>query len=189
LLVADIGCGCGVLARKIVELCRERSHRLVLVDSAEMLGQLDDAPGVRKVPGRFPGTAELLESCEGRVDAVIVYSVLHYVFAEADADEFVDAALALLAPGGRLLLGDLPNASKRRRFFSSDAGAAFHRTFMATDEPPPVDDEPDPAKLDDVAILELVARARGSGYDAYVLPQPDDLPFANRREDVLIGRP
>jgi SAM-dependent methyltransferase len=188
LRVVDIGCGCGVLARRIIELCRERSHDLVLVDSAEMLGQHDDDAAIRKVTGRFPTTAPLLDFCAGRADAVIVYSVLHYVFAEGDADEFVEGALALLAPGGRILFGDLPNESKRRRFFASDAGAAYHRAFMATDDPPPVNEMKD-TMIDDAAILRLVSRARERGFDAYVLPQPDDLPFANRREDVLVRRP
>jgi SAM-dependent methyltransferase len=190
LLVIDIGCGGGALARRLIQLCRDRAHRLVLVDSAEMLAQLPGDAIAQKVPGRFPDAAPLLERWAGRADAVLVYSVLHYVFAEADIWEFVDAALALLAPGGRLLLGDVPNVSKRRRFFSSERGAAFHRAFMGTGEGPPIDPCPtEPGKIDDAVILELVARTRAQGFDAHVLPQPDDLPFANRREDVLNSQP
>lgn len=37
----------------------------------------------------------------GRADAVIVYSVLQIVFVEASVFEFVDAAVELLASGGR----------------------------------------------------------------------------------------
>lgn len=190
LLVVDIGCGCGVLARRLIELCRERGHELVLVDSLEMLAQLDDDTIAQKVPGRFPEVMPLLDGCVGRADAVVVYSVLQIVFVEASVSEFVDAALSLLAPGGRLLIGDVPNVSKRRRFFSSERGAAFHRAFMGTDEDPEVDfGAIEPGKIGDADFLELLARARAQGFDAYLFPQPDDLPLANRREDVLIRRP
>src|SRR2546423_15723393 len=39
-VVLDIGPGCSALPRMISALCSERGHRLILVDSAEMLAQL-----------------------------------------------------------------------------------------------------------------------------------------------------
>jgi hypothetical protein len=35
----------------------------------------------------------------------------------------------------------------------------------------------------------MLGRARAAGFDAYVLAQPEALPMANRREDLLIRRP
>jgi hypothetical protein len=186
LVVVDIGCGCSLLVRGLIELCRDRGHELVLVDSDEMLSQLPNT-AARKVPGRFPDMAAQLDGYLGRADAVVVYSVLHHVFIEASVFEFVDAALSLLAPSGVMLIGDIPNVSKRTRFFSSEAGAAFHRAFMSTD----LDIEINAferGKIDDAVVLALVARARAQGFDAYIIPQPDDLPLANRREDILMRR-
>lgn len=187
--VLDIGPGCSGLPRMLLELCARRGHRAVLVDSEEMLGQLPDEPFLVKVPGAFPQGAALPAGSHGAMDAILVYSVLHYVFAEADVGAFLDSAIELLAPGGAMLIGDVPNLSKRRRFFSSPAGIEFHKRFMRTDEPPRVDDGPQPGKIDDDVVLGLVARARAAGCDAYVLPQPPDLPLANRREDILVVRP
>jgi SAM-dependent methyltransferase len=190
LVVADIGCGCGDLAKRLIEFAAVRNHRLMLVDSAEMLSQLPDADHVRKIPGRFPDPTLPLADLVRSVDAVVVYSVLQYVFAEAGVFEFVDAALELLAPGGALLLGDVPNVSKRRRFFASEHGRAFHRAFMAVEDAPDVASSGiERRRIDDAVVLALVARARAAGFDAYVLPQPDDLPFANRREDLVVKRP
>ena len=42
----DIGPGCGRLARLLIEHCYAQNHRLVLVDSPEMLALLPEAPGV-----------------------------------------------------------------------------------------------------------------------------------------------
>jgi hypothetical protein len=189
--VVDIGPGCGPLAALLIDLCRERRHRLVLVDSPEMLALLPDVEGVTvKTPGLFPGNAAAVRAAAGPVDALICYSVLHYIVVDSSLSEFVDETAALLAPGGRALVGDIPNISKRNRFFASDAGQAFHRAFTGRDEPYLVDfNAPTPGKIDDAMLVGMVRRARAAGCDAYLLPQADALPMANRREDLLIARP
>jgi hypothetical protein len=116
--------------------------------------------------------------------------VLHYVFAEQPLFDFIDHTLGLLAPGGACLLGDVPNVSKRKRFFSSAAGVRCHQEFTARAERPAVTFNcPEPGKLDDAVVLGIVARCRAAGFDTYVVPQAADLPLATRREDVLIYRP
>jgi hypothetical protein len=188
--VLDIGPGCGELALRIVELCRRQGHRLLFLDSAEMLDQIPDRPGLTKLPGYFPRCESVLREYVGRVDAIISYSVAHYVFVETSIFEFVDQAMRLLAPGGELLIGDIPNVSKRKRFFSSAAGVRQHRRFVGRDERPVVTfNHPEPGKIDDAVLVALLMRTRLAGCDAYVLPQSPELPMANRREDLLICRP
>jgi 2-polyprenyl-3-methyl-5-hydroxy-6-metoxy-1,4-benzoquinol methylase len=189
--IVDIGCGCGVLAQRLIDYCSEMTHRLVIVDSAQVLARLPDPPHVCKVAGRFPQetSSALAELC-GRADVVIAYSVLHYIVLDSNPFDFLDQALALLAPGGELLVGDVPNVSMRRRFFSSDAGKTFHRSFTGTDtDPDVVFNTLEPDKIDDSVVLGLVMRARSAGFDAYVMRQRQDLPMANRREDLLVRRP
>jgi hypothetical protein len=186
--VVDIGPGCSTLPHLLIDLCRRRGSRLTLVDSAEMLGQLPDDPLVRKVPGHFPDEVAL-EDHEATADVVLVYSVLHYVVAEGGLQPFLERALALVAREGSLLLGDIPNVSKRRRFFTSPRGIAFHRAFTGDDSLPELEPQNEASIIDDSVILEILWRARGQGYDAYVVPQHPDLPMANRREDILITRP
>jgi hypothetical protein len=189
-LVLDIGPGCGPVAAALIARCRERRHQLLLADSAEMLAQLPDEPFIHKKPGRYPAEATWLAEYRERVDAAIVYSVLHYIFAEGNVFDFLDRTLTLLAPGGRLLVGDVPNVSKRKRFFSSSAGIHHHQAFTGTGEIPSVSfNTPEPGQIDDSVVLSLLLRARAAGFDAYVLPQGDGLPMANRREDLLFCRP
>jgi len=189
--VVDIGPGCSGLATMLVELCRAQGHQLILIDSEEMLNHLPTAPFITKVLGAFPAACPaLLDAYGGRVDVIITYSVFHYVFAEFNPYDFVDKAVGLLAPGGEMLIGDVPNISKRKRFFASATGIRFHQAFTGTNEIPSVQfNTLETGQIDDAAVLSVLLRCRSAGVDAYVVPQADDLPMANRREDILIKRP
>jgi hypothetical protein len=188
--VLDVGPGCGRLAHLLLEQCERQGHTLLLIDSPEMLAHLPDRPFVRKVPGYFPRCEAFLSEYANRVDALLTYSVAHYVFVECSIFEFVDRAMTLLAPGGELLIGDVPNVSMRKRFFSSAAGVDYHQRFVGREERPAVAfNQPEPGKIDDSVVLALLLRARLAGFDSYVLPQAADLPMSNRREDLLIRRP
>ena len=192
LRVADIGPGCAGLPRLLIDLCRERGHTLVLVDAPEMLGQLPDVDGVTvKCEGPFPKTAAAVSAAlGGPADAVLCYSVLHYIYVDSNLFDFIDATAALLASDGRALIGDIPNHSKRRRFFATERGQAFHRQFTGSDQPYVVDwNSPAPGKIDDAVLTGLIQRAQAAGCDAYLMPQGPDLPMANRRDDLLLIRP
>lgn len=189
-VVLDIGPGCSTLPRLLIELCRTNGHTLILVDSAEMLDQLPDAPFIHKLPGYYPDCPTLFEQYNGRLDAILSYSVLHYIFNEGNIFTFLDSTMGLLADGGQILLGDIPNISKRKRFFSSPNGIRFHQQFIGTDETPVVEfNRLEEGKIDDAALVGMLLRCRQAGFEAFIVPQPEDLPMANRREDFLIIKP
>ena len=189
-IVLDVGPGCSRLPLMLIERCRAQGHTLLLVDSAEMLSRLPDESFIEKFPAYYPAADELFDRYTGKVDVILSYSVLHYVFAESNVWEFLDRSLALLADGGEMLIGDIPNISKRKRFFASRAGIEFHQAFTGTSEIPEVNfQHVESGHIDDAVVLSLVMRARAAGYDAYVLPQAEDLPMANRREDIFIRKP
>jgi hypothetical protein len=189
-IVLDVGPGCSDLPLMMIELCRKQGHTLLLVDSEEMLAHLPNDDLIRKFPAYYPRCEPLFSDYTSKVDVLLTYSVFHTVFMEGNTWEFLDRSLELLADGGEMMIGDIPNISKRRRFFSSANGIRSHQEFMKTENPPEVHfNSLDRHKIDDSVILSLLSRARNQGFDAYVLPQRPDLPLANRREDVLIRRP
>lgn len=189
--VLEIGPGCSALPVMLAELCAQQRGRLILVDSAEMLALLPDAPHVHKVPGAFPEAfAAQQEALRGQIDTIVAYSVVQYVFAEGNLWRFLDRCLALLADGGELFLGDIPNTTMRKRFFASAAGVASHRAYTGTDENPTVAfNVPEPDQMDDAVVFGILMRARAQGFHAWVLPQAAALPMGNRREDILIRKP
>ncbi|MFT3986406.1 class I SAM-dependent methyltransferase [Aestuariivirga sp.] len=187
--ILDIGCGCGPLPLKLMAEATRLQQHAVLNDHANMLAQLPE--GGVKIAGRFPDCAEAVGAATPYgFDAIICYSVLQVVAAERNPFLFVDHALELLKPGGRLLLGDIPNVSKLRRFLSSDAGIAHHKEYMKTEDAP---DVPPFAlhkdRLDDGFVLGLLTHIRLAGFDAWIMPQPEALPLSTRREDIVIARP
>jgi 2-polyprenyl-3-methyl-5-hydroxy-6-metoxy-1,4-benzoquinol methylase len=186
--ILDIGPGCGELARSLMERCQDRQHELVLIDSAEMLDQIPDQTNIIKRAGRFP---EAIEGLDGApYHAILCYSVIQYVFTEGNLFAFVDRCLSLLADGGRLLMGDVPNASMRKRFLSSPNGIRHHQHFMETEAPPVVEHLAiEPGQIDDGVLIGLLQRCRGFGFHAWLVPQDASLPMANRREDLLIEKP
>ena len=189
-VVLDIGPGCSELPAMLIDLCRRNHHTLILVDSEEMLSQLPSEPFVRKVAGFYPSCEGLLQRYRRQIDVILTYSVVHYVFVESNLWDFLDTSLELLSDGGQMLIGDIPNVSKRKRFFSSAAGISFHQEFTGTKEIPEAKfNTVERHHIDDAVVLGLLARARNAGFDAYLLPQKQDLPMANRREDLLIRKP
>ncbi|MGH8294092.1 MAG: SAM-dependent methyltransferase [Steroidobacteraceae bacterium] len=189
-MILDIGPGCSGLPKRLIGHSLAHEHALVLVDSPEMLAHLPDGAGITKVPGFYPDCGQALDSWKGLFDVILCYSVFHYIFIEAGFWKFLDYSLELLAEGGQMLIGDIPNVSKRKRFFSSAAGIRFHQSFTGTDDVPRVDFRTiETNRIDDAVILGVIMRARAQGCDAYWMPQSPALPMANRREDVLIVKP
>jgi len=190
-LVIDIGPGCADLPRLMIEHTRAHQQHLVLIDAPEMLDLLPDGDGIEKLPGYFPDDCTpFIQSQQGRADAVLIYSVVQTLLQTGSVAHFLDSALALLKPGGALLVGDVPNVSKRKRFFASAAGVAFHKDFMQTEDAPEVTfNTQEFGQFDDGLIVGLIMRARAAGFDAYWLPQPPHLPMANRRDDLLFLLP
>jgi len=188
--VLEIGPGCSRLPLLLADACEQQGHQLFLIDSEEMLAQLPDRPFQHKVAGRFPAVPAFLREQAGSMDLILAYSVIQYPFEEGGFWPFFDAALALLREGGYFLIGDIPNASMRKRFFASEAGVRFHQQFTGSEEKPDVRfNRLESGAIDDSVVLAMLGRARAAGFHAWVLAQGADLPMANRREDILVHRP
>ena len=181
----EIGPGISTLPTRLSEVVSRLNGKTTWVDGDAVLKTLPNSPNTTKLVGRFPDVP--LPSEE--FDAILAYSVVHYVHGHSSLDEFLDGALRLLKPGGQLLLGDLPNVSKRKRYFSSKTGMDFHKNFMQTEEDPKINtfETPD-GKFDDSNVLQILLRCRLLGFESYVMPQNSNLAFSNRREDILVIR-
>jgi hypothetical protein len=189
-ILLDIGPGCSELPLMILNLCEKANLKALLVDSQEMLDYLPSSGNIQKYPGYFPNDVpDLVNKYQNKISYIVGYSIFHYVFYNTCIFKFLDVAVSMLKPGGKLLLGDIPNVSKRKRFFSTETGIAFHKAFTQTDTLPEVNVlQPEPTHIDDGVLMGIIQRYRGFGFEAYILPQPSSLPMYNRREDLLIHK-
>jgi 2-polyprenyl-3-methyl-5-hydroxy-6-metoxy-1,4-benzoquinol methylase len=186
--VLDIGCGCSDLVFILMKHCSEREQLLLLNDGQAMLDLLPTQTNIQKIAGYFPNqTVDILNNFQQKIDVILTYSVFHYVFEEGNIFSFLDNCVNLLAPKGQLLIGDIPNVSKRKRFFASQTGINYHQNYTQSDTLPPVFSyEIEPNQIDDGVLFGIIQRYRNAGCEAYILPQSENLPMSNRREDILI---
>jgi len=186
----DIGPGASQLTELTLDFCKKNNHSVVFVDSKEMLDLVSGAANLSKVEACFPEKFDEIKKT-GPYDAILSYSVLQYPFAEGNVWSFVDRLCLLLNNGGQLLLGDIPNISMRKRFFSSESGLKYHQEFThdSTQIPNVSFNQLEIDQIDDGVLLGILTRLRASGYHAFILPQNCSLPFSNRREDILIVKP
>ncbi|HEY8158144.1 MAG TPA: class I SAM-dependent methyltransferase [Methylobacter sp.] len=189
----EIGCGVGLL---LTPLSRQVA-RAVGVDHEQCIERYKEfgvPNNVELIPGRWP-LVELTET----FDSIVVYSVMHYLKDPEEAFQFIDKALLSLKNNGKLLLADIPNGDMFQRFKSSEIEEKVtkeYRTLKALHE----NDETQAQSsifssamesvtyLDDGFVLSLLKDLRRRGYDAYILPQPRELPFSYSREDILIWK-
>jgi SAM-dependent methyltransferase len=133
---------------------------------------------------------------EQRFDRILLYSVLHYT---DDPYMVIDKALTLLKPYGKLLLGDLPNINQKGRFLSSEKGKIFEAEYkkVPVNKLPVYKDHADFVNkmkadenyyslLNDELIYKIQKSYTEQGYDVFILPQPNELPFSKTRHDILI---
>jgi len=189
--ILDIGCGCGTVVADIIDYVKQSNKNLILNDSIEVLQQIkldEQTKQISFVSGRFPNI-ELDNNI--KLDAIILYSVLHYVALD-NIYLFIDSMLSRLLQGGAVLIADIPNMDKRDRFNNSDFGKEFNRkwqedktTCYISENYPSID----LSHFNDKLIFEILTYIRKKqGFNAYLLPQNDTLPFGYIRDDILIEK-
>lgn len=185
----EIGCGPGSLLIPLSFAV----DRAVGIDHPDVIGKLNNrhsSPNIETIGGNFLD----LEISE-KFDRILIYSVLHCLKDSGEVFAFVSKAAALLGDHGRILIGDLPNLSLKQRAQSTPAGIeaeARWRLESATDAnrfkdqiAPELKPDTELVQFDDQMLCELMVSLRSNSLEAYLLPQPELLPFGRTREDLL----
>jgi len=129
-------------------------------------------------------------------DKILVYSVIHYLESKDEVLEFINKASKLLKPGGKLLVADLPNHSKKKRFKSTTHGKEFEKEWekITANQSTPkhknikLEKDNENVQLDDHLILSILEEMRIKGFNSFLLPQSPELPMGYTREDILIEK-
>ena len=125
--ILDIGSGCSPIVDLFYGNAKKNDQIYYINDSKEMIKKYVNDKNLVKVEGRFPECLDENILADGkRFDAIIIYSVLQYV-THSNLYQFIDQAVDLLAEGGKILIGDIPNLSMKNRFLKSKKGVNFHK--------------------------------------------------------------
>ena len=192
----ELGCNIGMLLNPLSSLVASG----VGLDHHKLVGFFRDSgtpENVALLEGEWPTT-----KVEGSFDRILVYDVLHLVPDAGTALKFIEACYDILEPGGRLLIGDLPNKDMHKRYQSTEFGQKVAADYDAAREKERANITNESQQrtailsdalfdnyMDDAFIFSVLGSARKSGLHAFTLPQPDTLPFCFSREDILIARP
>lgn len=186
--LVEIGPGVSSLPQMMASFCRSNGIMLKLIDGHNVLEHLPHATFIEHIPDQFPKNINHYYSQCANAGAIISYSVSQYMRSFSEFTKFIECATSLLAPGGRLLLGDIPNSDMRMRFLRSKAGKdsksfifnnkVRHSRFLQSQS----------TYLNDSNLINILKIQRDKGYHAWIIPQNRNLPQSNRREDLLIER-
>jgi SAM-dependent methyltransferase len=188
--ILDLGCGCGPLASLVIERCALLKHSVTMMDQRAVISELEQliqtSEKIKLINGIFPYDSTLLGS--QKFDSIILYGVMQYA---TDPINFVLSLIEFLRPGGHLLVGDIPNSDKKRRFLMTEHGMQIDKKYRLTFEPnkdviPRVEIVAPPIDFNDKFVSELLAQVRGMACESFLLPQAVGLPFCFTREDLLI---
>lgn len=185
----DIGCGPGTLLTPASYSCQ----RVTGMDNPQVIDRLRRTMRESNVVLEYGPFPHLRPS--GNYDCILAYSVVHYLPTIEEIERFIVAALEYLRPGGRMLIGDIPNRDRKARFLASRVGQEFDKRWresIAAIQPEThLDVFADASMLgtlSDADMLRLVGEMRRRGFDGYVLSQRPELPFGRTREDILVVR-
>lgn len=187
----EIGCGPGTILKELAPLV----SRAVGIDHTDVVAVAKKhckGTDIEFVAGGFPDVC-LNET----FDRILVYSVIQYQSTMEGLFHFMDVALALLNRGGKLLIGDIPNTDRVRRFRKSEEGQRFEVEWSAQKEqelttyrdPFILFSDAITLRFDDARVHEIVSHYRERGYRVSILTQLPNLPYGHTREDILIELP
>lgn len=182
--VLEIGCGVGQLlipASFMVSQATGVDHPKIL----SALRRRFPVDEIELIPGNF---LDLEFDEDSQFTKVLVYSVLHTLPDWKTIELFLSKALRLVAPGGKILIGDVPNIDKKQRFLSTEQGQAFHKEWQKKTPESKltgIEKPPTAVEIDDPGIQEILQVLEAHGFESDRMEQPKPLPFSNSREDIL----
>jgi len=183
----DIGCGPGTLLIPLSKVVK----RVCGIDNEAVIQRIEkkykDDKNITTISGNF---LEIESHQLELYSKIVIYSVVHYLSSQDELFQFLSKALKLLNPGGRMLIADIPNLDKKARFENTHYGKDEMKTWQkkVAKKPALVDEiaDQDLIKIDDDCYFSILKFARVKGFESYLLPESENLPFGRTRDDILI---
>ena len=186
----DIGCGSGDISYTISELVASTT----LCDNEKSLERINKIYSKNNF-NFYPTNFLDADFGENKFDKILCYSVLQCLSGEEELFDFVDKIISLISARGRVLIGDIPNKDKLRRFLESKRGESFNKVWLNKKKENGVkytkiedylSKDHEFVEINDNLILKIISYVRSKNLNAYIYEQNVSLPFGNSREDIVI---
>lgn len=84
----------------LLKQAEENNNNIFFIDSDEVLEKIPSSKNLTKIPAFYPKCYNFIKEYKEKFDAILVYSVLQYIFVETNIYEFLDTTLSLLKISG-----------------------------------------------------------------------------------------
>ncbi len=186
----EIGCGAGNLLIPLSFFV----HSTTGIDHPTLLAHIKsrvpkESDTLTLIPGNF-----LTREVSGTFSRILIYSVIQYLRDEEEVLAFIRKAAGHLRPGGKMLIGDIPNKDIKTRFLTSERGKAFtvaweekvatNRKEGGQEHRAPMTNTP-LVTLDDALVEKILQMLEGLQMRTRRVAQPETLALCYTREDII----
>ena len=187
----DIGCGSGSITMHI----SKKVNTVTAVDFPKILDALKARSKKKKIKNINYISGNFLNlKIQKKFNKILVYSVIHYMRDLNQLKILIRKMLKITLPNGKILLGEVPNISKKKRFLNSKIGKKIDQSFKVDVErlnkkyPKSMNLNNKFISIDDKDLSSIIFYCNKLGADAYILPIENGLPFCNTRVNILIKK-
>ncbi len=183
----DIGCGAGPVCDYLVKYASKKKINLTLNDIPEVIRFLKKRykknKKIKYISGEFQKT-----KIKKKFNKVLCYSVIQCT---NNPNTFFDKILNSVHGQSSILIGDIPNTSKKKRFLSSKFGKKFEEKRIGkkiTNISAYLKKNEQNILINDGLLKKFLIKSKKRGFNFFILKQDNKLPFSYTREDILIER-
>ncbi|GAB4427577.1 MAG: hypothetical protein OHK0039_45960 [Bacteroidia bacterium] len=175
--VLDLCCGNGLLTRELARSCAQMIGVDLSPAQIAIARQRHSAANIRYVVG---DVTRLQDLGLPPADKINLYFSFQYLERPAHGGAALAGMASLLRPGGRMLLGDVPERSRLAVFYPSARQRLGYHLRLALGRSPM-------GRFWSEAEMQTIAGQQGLAVTK--LMQPGDLPYAHYRCDYLLWLP
>ena len=123
-----------------------------------------------------------------RFNKVLCYSVIQCT---NNPKVFFNEILNIVSDQSSILIGDIPNTSKKKRFLTSKFGKKFEEKRIKkkiNNINKYLKENKQNNLINDELIKEFLIKSKKKGFNFFILRQDSKLPFSYTREDILVEK-
>jgi ubiquinone/menaquinone biosynthesis C-methylase UbiE len=184
----DIGCGSGKIVNSLSHLVKKSSA----IDHPNIINSIN----YKKI-NFIKGDILKIKLSNKKFDKILIYSLVHYLKNTEELFKLIRKSFQILNKNGILLIGDIPNIDKKKRFKNSINFKKINNEWQSNNlKLTPIEKEIENKleidkkiiKINDKLIYDILKKYTNNKSECYLLKQNKKLPMNNTRVDILIKK-